>query len=220
MTTRDPVDLERLRAALAAAPADPGATTPVGPDDGRIFDAVHGELSDTERQAIVDQLWRDPDAAEAWRLARELEPPVPASTRVTTMEGSGAPWRWLGLAAGIVLAVGVAWQLAPWRTTEAPVYRSGDGRGIASLLPEDTPLSRTAPTLRWTPIDGAQYRVRVLTADLQPLAEAERLTVAEYTLPADVVAGVPANTPLLWQVEAVRTGAAPLVSPTFSVRLQ
>lgn len=222
MTTRDPADLERLRAAMAAAPVEPGAAADVAPDAGRIFDAVHGELSDTERQALVDQLWRDPDAAEAWRLARELEPPVPASTRLTTSGGSGrgAPWRGMGLAAGLALAVGVAWQLAPWRSTDSPVYRSSERSEIASLLPQGTPLSRTAPTLRWTPIDGAQYRVRVLTADLQPLVEAERLTVAEYTLPAAVVAGLPANAPLLWQVEAVRAGAATVVSPTFSLQLQ
>ena len=220
MTTRDPADLERLRAALAAAGEDSGRSAAVEADAGRIFDAVHGEVSTAERQAVVDDLWRDPEAAEAWRLAMDLQPPDAAVAPVAASAGGGTPWRWMGLAAGLALAVGVVWQLAPWRTAGTPVYRGSGVTEIRSLLPEGAALSRTAPTLRWTPVDGAQYRIRVLTADLRPLVEAERLTVAEFTLPAAVVTGLPDDTTLLWQVEAVVSGAAPIASPTFSSRLQ
>lgn len=188
-------------------------------DQGRIFDALHGELSSEERRAIVDEIADDPEALEAWRLAMELapDPAVAVSARSLARPSS---WRWLGIAAALLLSVGIAWQvLAPWRRAEPAVYRSVDGRSIASLLPEGVSLSREAPVLRWTAIDDARYRVRILTADLQPLAEASDLTAPAYRLPPDLVSRLPAGAVVLWQVEA-DIPAGTIVSPTFTTRLQ
>jgi len=140
------------------------------------------------------------------------------------MAGAPSPnlsWKWLAAAAGLVLAIGLAWQLpGPWRESTDPVYRSVDGRSISSLVPEDVPLPRRAPVLRWTAIEGARYRVRVLTADLEPLDEVSNLPVPEHTLRPEMLSGLPAGTVLLWQVEADVAGAAAVVSPTFRVRLE
>lgn len=213
MSAPEPADVERLRAALAAANGEPASQV----DPGRIFDALHGDLSDQERQALIDEMAGDPEALEAWRLAMELAP-----TPVSAVSPRPAPaWKWLGIAAGLLLSVGLAWQLAaPWRQAEAPVYRSIDPRSIASLLPEGEPLSRAEPVLRWTAIDNARYRVRVFTADLQPLAEAADLLTPTYRLPADLVNRLPGNAVVLWQAEADAPGAATIVSPTFTARLQ
>lgn len=210
----EPADLERLRAALAASTGD---ASPV--DQGRIFDALHGHLSSEERQAIVDELADNAEALEAWRLAMELAPD-PAATVPAHSLGQPARWKWLGIAAALLLSVGLAWQmLAPWRRAEPPVYRSVDGQSIASLLPEGEPLSRDGPVLRWTAIDNARYRVRVLTADLQPLVEAPDLTAPAYSLPPDLVSRLPAGATVLWQVEA-DVPAGTIVSPTFTTRMQ
>ena len=211
----EPADVERLRAALAAANGEPAS--PVDP--ARIFDALHAGLSDQERQALVDEMAGDPEALEAWRLAMELAPDsTPAVSAVSPKPAS--TWKWLGIAAGLLLSVGLAWQLAaPWRQAEAPAYRSTDPRSIASLLPEGEPLSREEPVLRWTAIDNARYRVRVFTADLQPLAEAADLSTPTYRLPADLVNRLPGAAVVLWQVEADVPGAATIVSPTFTARL-
>lgn len=206
--------MERLRAALASLPPEPDAGAPA--DAGRIFDAVHGELSAVEREAIVDATVDDADAAEAWRLAMDLGP-APAAV---VAPARGVPWKWLGIAAVLTLAVGVGWQVGSRRTDEAPIYRSVDGRTIASLLPAGGTLPRQTPVLRWTAIDGARYTVRVLAADLEPLDEATGLTIAEYTLPPEVVSRVPAGSAVLWQVEADVPGETTVVSPTFSTRLQ
>jgi len=199
---------------LAAANGEPAL--PVDP--ARIFDALHADLSDQERQALVDEMAGDPEALEAWRLAMELAPDSAASVSAVSPRPAST-WKWLGITAGLLLSVGLAWQLAaPWREA-APAYSSTDPRSIASLLPEGEPLSREEPVLRWTAIDNARYRVRVFTADLQPLAEAADLLTPTYRLPADLVNRLPGTAVVLWQVEADAPGAATIVSPTFSARL-
>jgi hypothetical protein len=212
MNASEPADVARLRAALAAIRHD--AVAPV--DAERIFDALHGDVTPEERRRVVDELIANPDAAEAWRLAQELAPPA----SVTPSARGAGTWRWWSAAAAAVLAVGLVWQFAdPWRSGEPPAYRSVEQRTIASLLPAGQPLSRSNPVLRWTGIDGARYRVTVLTATLDVVEEANDLSAPEYTIGADVVARFPPGTQLLWQVEARISGEGSIVSPTFTVRV-
>ncbi len=148
----EPADVARLRAALASLRGDAGS--PV--DAERIFEALHGDVTAEERQAVVDELITNPDAAEAWRLAQELAPPASAPSVMSPDRGA---WRWWAAAAVAVVAIGVGSQfVGPWRSVEPPVYRSTEQRSIASLLPAGQPLSRNNPVLRWTGIDGARYR--------------------------------------------------------------
>lgn len=211
MSASDPPDVERLRAALARLGDEPEWPEV---DAERLFSALHGDLSAEERRAVVDELIRNPRAAAAWRLARELEPDEPAHA-----EARGRTWAWMSIAAMLLLVVGVAWQFQPWRS-EAPVYRGAEPRSIASLLPSDAPLAREQPVLRWTALEGARYRVRVLTPDLDLLDEAENLATPEYGLKPDVVRRIPPGGRILWQVEARVPGTAAVVSPTFSAQME
>jgi hypothetical protein len=214
MSAPEPADVARLREALASLRGEAGTSV----DAGRIFDALHGEVTADERRAVVDELIANPDAAEAWRLAQDLAPPA-SGTAVAPLD-RGA-WRWWAVAAAAVLALGVAWQFAnPWRSPETPVYRSTEQRTIASLLLSGEPLSRNAPVLRWTGIDGARYRVTVLTPTLDVVAEADNLSAPEYTISGDALARFPPGAPLLWQVEARIPGEGSIVSPTFTVRVE
>jgi hypothetical protein len=210
----EPADVARLRAALASLRGD--ADTPV--DAGRIFDALYGDLTAEERRAIVDELFANPDAAEAWRLAQDLAPPASAPAAVPMYRGS---WRWWAAAAVVLMAVGIGSQfVGPWRSVDTPVYRSTEQRTIASLLLSGQPLSRTTPVLRWTGIDGARYRVTVLTPALDVIEEAGNLATPEYTVSADALVRFPSGAELLWQVEARLPGEGRIVSPTFSVRVE
>lgn len=126
----------------------------------------------------------------------------------------------MAIAATLVLAVGVGWRFGPWGTTSEPVYRSVEEQAITSGLADGAVLTRTAPVLRWTPIEGARYRVRVLTPDLDVLVEADELTEAEYTLGPEVLGRLAPGSQVLWQVEARAAGRGALESPTFTVRVE
>lgn len=220
VSAEEPKDVARLREAFASI-EDDGGSNPV--DAERIFDALHGDMSPTERHVVIEQLVSNPAAASAWRLAREMGPdaaqegaldPAPEERRRSTQ------WhRRLSVAAAAVLAVGIGWQLMQWRATDAPAYRSVESRSIASALEPGADLSRTRPILRWTGIDGARYRVRVLTADLQLLEESSETSALEYTLNQETLARIPPATQMLWQVEAHIPGEVVITSPTFSNRV-
>jgi hypothetical protein len=210
----EPPDLERLRAALGASRKD-GAPDA---DTGRIFDALYGDMTPEARQAVVDEMLTSADGIEAWRIAKELSPP---HSQRSTVAPSAKGWTWLPLAATLAIAIGGGWFVfRPARSGDAPAYRSADGASIASALPAGARLARSNAVLRWTPIEGARYRVRVLSAALEPIDEAGDLTSAEYRVRPDALAGLPAGATLLWQVEARAPGRAVVLSPTFSVQLE
>jgi hypothetical protein len=211
MSAPESPDVARLREALARLADEPDWPEV---DAERVFSALHGDVSPEERRAVVDELIRNPKAAEAWRLARELEPPDRVGRRLVA-----APRTWMAIAATVAVMAGAAWLFVPWRPG-TPVFRTGESRTIASLLPDDARLSRATPVLRWTPVEGARYRVRVLTAELALLDESDDLLVPEYRLSEDLLRTLPGGSRVLWQVEARAGGAAVVVSPTFSVQLE
>jgi hypothetical protein len=204
----EPADVARLREALASVRGD--GQSPV--DAERIFDAVHGRLSVEERQAIVEELLSNPDAAETWRLARELAVESPA--RVAPLRSSV---RWLAAAAVVLLAAGAAWRYAA--PVSEPVYRGSESRAVVSALPAEAVLPRTQPVLRWTGIEGARYRVRVLTPELELLEESAESPALEHTVAPAALQRVPAGGRILWQVEARVPDGGTVVSPTFSARI-
>lgn len=219
MSAQNPTDLSRLREAFASLQGE-GTGEPV--DAERIFDALHGNVSAEERHAVVDQLLTNPAAAEAWRLARQMRPD-------TAVEGAlghashesrrPAGWRWLSVAAAAVLAAGIGWQLTQSREAEEPTFRGVESRAIASALPQGAELSRAQPVLRWSGMDGARFRVRVLTADLQMLEESVETSAREHTLSAETLARIPPAGQIFWQVEARIPGEVVIASPTFSNRV-
>jgi len=216
MSPSEPKDVERLREAFASLREE----RPSSVDAERIFTALHGDMPQEEREAVVEELVTNADAAQAWRLAMELAPDGASEQRAVATPGKYG-WRvWLPVAASLIAALGVGWQFFGPRATQPPVYRTIDQRSIRSEMPEGVPLSRANPVLRWSGVESARYRVRVLTAALEPIEEAEDLTIPEYRLSANALARVPPGAQLRWQVEARIPGAPSVVSPTFTVRLE
>ena len=211
MSAQDPKDVARLREAFAALALDERSHSV---DAALIFDALHGDSNSEDRHAVVDELLVNPAAAEAWRLAREL-PPAAAVERSTP----GGMWTWMSIAAAAVLAVGLAWPLVSGRPAEEPAYRSLDTRALASALPPAATLSRAQPVLRWTGVDGARYRVRVLTKDLEVLEESAESPAREFTVSPKSLRHIAPWDQLLWQVEARVPGEGLVVSPTFNIQV-
>jgi hypothetical protein len=219
VSPEEPKDVARLREAFASIEAD-GASEPV--DAGRIFDALHGEMSPAERQAVIEQLVSNPAAASAWRLARAMAPDTAhagALDRPSEERWRFARWKWVSVAAAAMLAIGVGWLLTLSPQADPPMYRSVESRAITSRFEPGAKLSRTRPVLRWTGIDRARYRVRVFTADLQVLDESTETSALEYTLNQETLARIPPGTQILWQVEAHISGEVVITSPTFSIRV-
>lgn len=212
MSTGEPADAARLRAALASLQGDGQSSV----DAGRIFDAVHGRLTATEREALVEELLANPDAAEAWRLARELA--TEAAPQTAAEPPSRSASKWLGVAAAVVLAAGVGWMVL--RPPPEPVYRSNPSLAIASALPANAPLPRAQPVLRWTGLDGGRYRVRVLTPELEVLEESDELSTPQFTLGAETLRRVPPGGWIVWQVDARVPDGTATVSPSFSTPIE
>jgi hypothetical protein len=213
VSAADPPDLARLRAALAASRGPDTAEA----DAARVYAAVHGTMSTDERQAAVDEMLTTADGVEVWALAKELAPTEMRSVAVP----SSSAWRWLPLAATLAITIGGGWFVfKPAGSGETPAYRSIEGTAIASALPERTRLPRANAVLRWTPLEGARYRVRVLSPALEPIDEASNLTTAEYRVRPEVLQALAPGTMVFWQVEARIPGRAIVVSPTFSVQVE
>ena len=215
MSVPEPDEIARWRAALASLAERPGWPPA---DAERIFAALHGDLPAEERRAVIEELVRNPDAAAVWRLARELPPEERLPARPARSWARAATWS--AMAATVLLAIAFGWQFGDRQVSQEPAYRSVVGRSIESLLPPDAPLPRAQPVLRWTPVEGARYRIRALTADLEVLEEVDDLRTPEHRLGAVTLSRVPSGGELLWQVEARVHGEPLLVSPTFTVRLE
>jgi hypothetical protein len=204
-------DVERWRRAMASVRGSAARDV----DAARIFDAVHGRLAPAERRAVIDELAANEHVGEVWRLAQELTP-APAQAQV----GRGGR-RWLSMAAAVALASTLGWQgWQQWPSAADPAYRDIDAPTITADAPAGGTLSRSSPALRWTALEGARYRVRIFSEELELREESPELTRPEYRLGAPLLDAFPPGARLLWQVEARVPGSPRIMSPTFTVRLE
>jgi hypothetical protein len=128
--------------------------------------------------------------------------------------------RWLAAAAALLVATTVGIVLL-FDRPPADEYRTPPGYTVASLVPDDVPLSRDAFRLRWTPgPDGSRYQVRVTTEDLRVLATAADLTVAELVVEPAAFASLPDGATVFWQVDVSLPTGERNSSPAFAVRLR
>lgn len=193
------------------------------PSPEELWASARGELAPEETRRVIDHTGRCPSCAEDWRLARFVGQRVPGSEggERRRPEEEAPPRRWLAAAAALLVALLGAAGLLVWREGgREPVYRVEPTDPIVSLVPEDQPLSRTDPTLRWSGPEEATYSLVVTTTRLEVLARAEGLTETEYTLPEDLVSGLEPGTVLLWHVEAVQPDSARVPSRTFRVEIE
>lgn len=216
--------VERLRAAFAADDRGPeaGGTCP---EPGELWDALHGLLEAEPARRIVQHLARCPSCAAEWRvgmtggtseLAAKAAADRPAATR-------GRRRVLVGIAGAAAIAAGLAVVvIAPglWQAERPAGFRGAEG-AIRSLVPEDRALPREACVLRWSEVSPqARYSVHVTLPTLEPLVEAHGLELAEYTVPAGALAGLPPGATLVWRVEARLPDGGRVPSPAFVQRIE
>lgn len=221
MRAREPED-GALRALFQGLPRERAAGEPCPPPE-ELWASARGELAPERNREVIAHTGRCPSCAEDWRLARHVVREASVGTTGTAREASGARpiWR-LAVAASVLLAVavGALWLARTRLEDRRPVYRVGPGEAIESLLPEDEPLSREEPVLRWRGPEGATYRLVVTTGRLEVLVREERLIESRYRLPREAMDALPPGSVLLWQIEATLPDGSRLPSQTFRARLE
>jgi anti-sigma factor RsiW len=145
------LDLESMRTAFAQ-PDDPGDRASC-PDDGEIWDAVHGALPADRLREVVDHVATCAACAESWRIALQLERRDPAAAfaddraadatdagtgtgigRATLAATRRRPRFWLfggaaaAAAAAILAAVGITRQPGDGTAAAPPTRRRRGGR--------------------------------------------------------------------------------------------
>ena len=191
----------------------------------RISRALRGELSASERRALIDRLAGDPALAEAWRIATELTSATSTGESATGTPGRrrlmARPRMWLAAAAALfVVAGGIVVLQRPQREGN-DTFRASDQYVVKSLVPEDASLPRDAFRVRWTPgPPESRYQVRVTTDDLRMLTVAADLTVPELVLERDLLSQVAPGARVLWQVDVMLPGGRRVSSQTFTTRVQ
>jgi hypothetical protein len=213
------LELDRLRRAFASL--ERRAPGPGCPEPERLWSAAWGELPAEVVRPLVRHLVNCGACAEAWRLAREVEP-RPAQSSAVVARRAPARLSWIGweaLAAGMTVALAASVVLH--QQPDVPLYRAAEETAIRSLVPEERLLPRAAFVLRWTPGPaGSRYTVHVATEALTALARAGGLTAAEYTVSEAALRTVPAGARVLWRIETVLPDGSRAGSATFRTRVQ
>jgi len=224
--SQDDQNLARLRAAFAA-PAMAAPDPESCPPPETIWAAVRGELPPRELREVVGHTAVCAACAEDWRLAAELvrqETVAVETAPGKVLQGRfGVRRAWMAaaaLAAGLLIAVGL-YRTGAFGPGQPPAYREAESESIHSLLAQGQPLPRQGAVLRWSPVPGAEsYDVRLSTEDLRLVFTVQSLKSASYPVPESALTSLPANTKLLWQVDAVFPDGTRRSSPTFSASLQ
>lgn len=218
MTETGRVD-RKLQEALRvlAEKARPGADCPPSVD---IWSAVGGELSGARTRELGLHTVACASCAELWRLARQviIEGAIPDRQVPAAGRRFGA-YRWAGLAASVAVLATATVLLIQRPSAPPPALRAPEVQAkLRSLVPEETPLSRTHALLRWQGPEEAIFSLTVTTGDLRPLFQVEDLDTGEFLLPAELLAGLPDDATLLWKVDA-RTPDGGELSQAFSTPL-
>lgn len=206
----DPAELERLRAAWAVASAH-AVPTEACPEPERLWLGARRELAPRDTRDLLSHTATCPVCAESWDMAARAA----AANGLPARQAARPPWvrrlaPWASAAAVLVAVVGFGvWQQSG-PATDRSVLRSADSAVIVSLLPEDEPLSRADPVLRWSyPGEGVVFDLRVswlAPESRRTLAEVEEISRPEYRLPAGPLSEVPPGAILYCEVEARRDG--------------
>jgi len=173
-----------------------------GPTNDELAQLVTGELTGDEREAVVMQMLRSPDAIRRHQLLEELHRETRVGSRPLRR-----PWlQPMAVAASLVLAVAI-WQ---WLPTESPDARRSDG---AYSSPSNNVLLEASPQrFRWSAEAGARrYRVTLYdNAGLQAW-QSNWTTDTEVSLPPGLQ--LPGNSRHYWQVEIDGNSARRTLGP-------
>lgn len=202
----------------------------------RIFDAVSGELDEQSTREVIERTARDPEAAEVWRLAVELQRERAGSDHLGSRKGatvasfpqepergSGSQQRyaWLAVAAAVLIAALLGLFIVRGPRTQDDTVRGGGESTVVPLIEEDQALPRSDFVLRWRPVEGATgYNLTVATESVDVLYEQLGITGEELLVPARALASVADGGRVVWRVEAMLESGGRKTSNAFIARVE
>ena len=135
-----------------------------------------------------------------------------ARTRHSRLVERNRTWSGIGIAAVIVLAVGI-WQLAPDETVIDNSVRGDDP--AAEILPADNASLSVAPQeFRWTEVAGARrYKMKMYDGSATLLWESDWTDATKLTLPATAANQVTPGSSYFWTVELEGNGSRRSLGP-------
>jgi hypothetical protein len=212
--TRQQIDDWRTAFAASADAVRGGENCPTAE---RLWESAEGKLSGRDAEGIILHLGECGSCAAAWRLARELAPPVVTTTQPGAVPGLSI-WRWLPAAALVSLtlfaALGIL-QLPDWPGHESS-YRATQKEWLRPAPQVERPLARDRAVLAWSAgPPGTTYELRVTTEALDVVYTDRHLERPEATVPSGALDAIPDQGKILWQVTAHLPDGTEVDSRTF-----
>jgi hypothetical protein len=205
-----------LRQAFAAD----GAIQLDCPDKDALWRLASGAADRVEAARIADHLPRCSSCVLALRLAHELgESPKPRVGAATSMGRVALIGAIVAVAASVLVWLGM--RNVPRPHDEPTIYRGATpSADVLAPLDPDRALVSTDAVLRWSPgPKGTRYDVYVSSENLDEIATAQELDVAEFRVPADALAAS-RGAVVLWSVEARLPDGTLIVSSTWTTRVE
>jgi hypothetical protein len=192
------------------------------PPAERLWESAEGKLRGRDAEAIVLHLGECGSCAAAWRLARELAPPVVTTSRPESAAGFSI-WHWVPAAAlvSLTLVATIGILRPPDWPGHDPGYRATQNEWLRPAVDAEQPLARRQALLTWSAgPPGTTYDLRVTTESLDLVYTDRHLERPEATIPPGALEGIPQHGQVLWQVTAHLPDGTEVNSRTFITPLE
>lgn len=130
------------------------------------------------------------------------------------------------IAAGLVGVLGAAGALgalllrSPATARDASTASSSDGAALDLIIALPSTCTRAGCRLGWRGAPGQEFRLRVLTEDLEILQDIDVAEATSFEVPAADLARVQPGDALLWQVSGQNAEGQTLRSTTYREELE
>lgn len=228
-------EVKRLQQAFQrAAPGESPRSDCPPPED--IWAGVRSDLPPDRLSPLLRHLASCPVCTESWRLAQHIYSPEDeeksaqesgaqagraSDPQDEASQGGSLDWlRWAGVAALLVITVGVGYFWVPL-TSQVP------DAGVRSAPETSLDLhTTTCPPhncrLQWRHLPSAEYDVRLTTSApaFETLYESKGLQEANLDIPPERLQGLQPGATLQVRIAAIRQGQGQIASQTFTILLQ
>ena len=214
------------------------------PDSAQLWDAANALIAGEALVALTDHVSGCASCASDWAVALTvrddasgeaygaislapaglLEAPVPAKPDPgrPQLRVVRSPSRSLVTMGGLALAAAALLALVnglPFAADEAPPTYRADANRISLTTPANAVLDRNAVTLSWEAEAGWTYDVILTDDELREVHRIMEVTAGRVEIPPAVFEDLPADTVLMWRVQAVSSTGETRSSRTEVIRL-